>query len=117
MPRLSDRDYKRRSRKYKKEEGLCDNCRKPATHGYFCIEHWRMAKVRNRKGARKQVAKRKVEGKCIRCVAPLDPDADAGFVKCINCREDVRKGSLITIPQRRYYDYITVEESSNASEL
>ena len=30
--------------------------------------------------------KYKAEGRCICCGRPLDIDADAGYVSCINCR-------------------------------
>lgn len=110
------REYKRKNREKHKEQGWCDNCREKATHGIYCIKHWKMAKIRNLKGVRKQVLKYRAEDRCIRCGSPLDLDADAGFVKCINCRESIGKVSF-TISHRRYYDYNTVEESSHAGEL
>ena len=108
--------YRKNLRQLHRDKGVCDDCGEKATHGWYCIKHWRMAKARHKKAMRTQVDRYRVEGRCIRCGLPLDPDADASFVKCINCRERVRKAPL-TFSNRRYYDYNTVEESFHAGEL
>jgi len=99
---------KSRAKSYakKKAQGICAKCNKPALKGYTrCFEHL----LQNNKYGRKWRANHKEEiaaydkkrreqlkkeGKCP-CGAPLDPDADRGYIKCINCRQRIYRERLI----------------------
>jgi predicted amidophosphoribosyltransferase len=65
--------------------GICTNCSSPTSPNskWFCEDHLRkkaIVSINDRK-------KYKINKRCTRCAAPLDIDADAGHVDCINCRE------------------------------
>lgn len=77
--RISSQKYRDLHRKL----GLCFDCGEPATDGVCCKKH------RDKKVAHKKVItqKRRDENRCTGCGTPLDPDADAGHIECINCRE------------------------------
>jgi hypothetical protein len=66
--------------------GLCVECFNPiAPHKRKCEacltkQRERSLKIRN---------KRREEGKCVRCGCPLHVDMDAGYVNCLNCRENI----------------------------
>ena len=109
--------YRKNLRQLHRDKGVCDDCGEKATHGVYCIKHWRMAKIRNARDHHQYVQKCKDQGRCCRCGRPLDPDADEGMVSCISCRERIGKGTPGRLINRRYYDCITVEEPPNASGL
>jgi hypothetical protein len=74
-------------RKGKIEKGLCEVCLEPSMPGILtCRKHRDYYRAKNMRVNAKYVKKYKESGRCVRCSAPLDPDADMGFDCCINCR-------------------------------
>jgi predicted RNA-binding Zn-ribbon protein involved in translation (DUF1610 family) len=72
--------------------GICRNCTQPVVPGKFfcqaCLDH-------KKDLASKRRTKFVSEGRCIACGTPLNPDADAGYTHCINCRESVILAKII----------------------
>ncbi len=109
--------YRKNLRQLHRDKGVCDDCGEKATHGWYCIKHWRMAKIRSVVSDHNRRQRYKDQGRCPRCNRPLDLDADEGMLCCIACRERTSKGAPGSIINRRFYDYIIVEEPPNAIRL
>ena len=100
---MGNNAYKKRH----KELGLCVDCSEPAYPDMNrCLKHYRIHRKGNlrryyknsekeRQRARKKRILRKAEGRCTKCTAPLDPDADKGRVNCCNCNEGIYNERLI----------------------
>jgi predicted ATP-dependent serine protease len=77
---------------------ICHNCTKPSKPGYGrcqkCLDLHSAQQEKYRKNNREKYNEREVErkkrnfavGLCPRCGGPKDPDADEGYVECVNCR-------------------------------
>jgi predicted RNA-binding Zn-ribbon protein involved in translation (DUF1610 family) len=55
----------------------------------LCMKHreyYRLKSLRTNAMYRQKWAE---EGRCVRCAAPLDPEADGTNICCINCREHI----------------------------
>lgn len=84
-----------------REAGLCIECGEPAVEARArCAKHLledyrSLRRYRQRRPwlvalYRRQLVQRWADnGQCIRCGLVLDADADAGRVKCQNCREEI----------------------------
>ena len=98
------------SAKYKqghREMGLCVDCVQPAHDGKNrCMRHLEMqSKTQQRYRKRnlevcrvrqqRKKQRRKDTGKCVKCAAPLDPDADGSCVTCVNCRGGIYNERLV----------------------
>jgi len=91
---VGDNSYKKRH----KEQGLCVDCSRPslpnntrcAVHSYFHSVTNKNFYNKNREKEiirhRKAVLQYKENNRCPRCSAPLDEDADNGYITCVNCR-------------------------------
>lgn len=100
---MGDKKYKQKH----KELGLCSNCSNPVYADYSkCLKHIISGNKNSKKYRNKNLnicnervreikAKYTKKNRCYRCSAPLDPDADAGFVNCINCRESTHTERVI----------------------
>jgi hypothetical protein len=108
---MGNQKYKQKHR----ELGLCVDCSEKVYPDHSrCLVHMRSnarysAKYYQdhlehyREIHKKIKANRTRDGCCKDCSAPLDLDADAGFINCMNCREGTRKersihGNLIVQP-------------------
>ena len=100
---MGNKKYKQKHR----ELGLCLYCSDPVHEvGQFCLKHTR-TRIKNNKAYRiKHLEKytasdnlrkqrRRDNGQCTGCSVPLDPDADAGRITCVNCREGTHTERLI----------------------
>ena len=77
-------DPRNRYKRKHKKLGLCSDCSLSAKPGYiYCEGHLQRNKER---GIKKRI-KRKKDGVCIRCSAPLHEEMDKNFTECIFCRE------------------------------
>jgi len=89
------------NQKYKllhKKLGLCVDCSEPAIPFEIrCAKHnWNLRQqnkrwcknnsVKYNKIGREQKQQYRETNRCMRCSAPLDSDADMGYVTCVNCR-------------------------------
>ena len=89
------------NQKYKllhKKLGLCVDCSEQAIpFETRCAKHsWNLKQQHNRwyknnsieqnRIGREQKQQYKIDNRCASCSAPLDPDADAGYITCVNCR-------------------------------
>jgi hypothetical protein len=91
---MGDQKYKQKHR----ELGLCIDCSEPVYRGHLCcLKHKRARNNRDvlyrlKNHSRERIAdkkrknKRRQEGCCTTCSAPLDPDADKDRSCCMNCR-------------------------------
>ena len=89
-----------------RSKGHCVDCCKPAEVGHIrCSYHLDLQRLANRSYYRRNQRrlleassrikkKRKAEGVCTGCGAPLYPDTDSGKVTCVNCRIAFFKGVL-----------------------
>lgn len=69
-------------------EGKCIDCNNWTTGGRCQCPHCAaMGAKRHLKIGKRFRDSLKDAGRCPRCSAPLDPDADYGCITCINCRE------------------------------
>lgn len=96
---MNNAERQTRYRKRRMEVGGCIDCSQPAIPGKVrCNKHLLNNYVRVKQytlknpglRAYKQARLRelhKLEGKCTRCAVELDVYADAGYTKCLNCRE------------------------------
>ena len=88
---MSIESHRKAVKKYKSNHyaiGLCVDCSKPTIAGYHrCSKHRMREAVSSSK--RNPICRQRYKdsNRCPACSAPLDPDADAGYVNCINCRE------------------------------
>ena len=78
-----------------KKLGLCIFCPEKIYSGGRCKKHWEKEKAYSKLHKPKIIKKRKEEGKCIRCIAPLQ-ECDEGHYKCISCRMEVVRKTTIT---------------------
>jgi len=91
---MGNAKYKQRHR----ELGLCTDC---SATVYLdrekCLKHIRAHAEHKKKSRLKHIKKitekdhrykqaRRDNGLCVGCSAPLDPDADSGYLTCVNCR-------------------------------
>lgn len=94
---MGNASYKKRH----KELGLCLDCSQRATHGCRCEIHWINTRLNVAVSMKRLRSKHKENGECIRCGKPLHDEMDAGYAKCLTCRE---KMLIPTTPNRRVYD-------------
>ena len=100
---MGDNKYKQKHR----ELGLCLDCSEPVYRfGQWCLKHTR-SHMKSMKAGRirhyeKYMARDKLKkqryrdnGRCTTCSVSLDPDADAGFITCVNCRGGIHTERLI----------------------
>ena len=71
------------------KKGLCRGCTNPIKPGHFfcavCLEKRRVKSFNSRNRYRE-------EGRCTSCSMQLNPEMDAGHVRCLFCREEIPKG-------------------------
>ena len=70
-----------------KDSKLCYKCRE--RHNQSSRNWYKKNKARKDAYARNQFKTRQENGQCTTCGAPKNPDSDAGYSKCINCREAI----------------------------
>ena len=67
--------------------GLCEKCPEPVSGNTFlCKNHREIARRRSRRNIDKTRQRYLDENRCVKCSAPLDPDADGANKCCITCR-------------------------------
>lgn len=97
--------YQARRRELYREHianGICTRCRKKATHGMYCYEHYIEARRRSAINAERRRNERRdrglipevrrANGLCLRCGEPID---GTGNSMCSKCCEKCREWSLM----------------------
>jgi ribosomal protein S14 len=76
--------YNRKTRKYRKEHGLCSHCGIPLESGFSYCEVHKKINVAKQLKRKSTFAKDK---RCSGCGRKLDPEIDEGYLSCLICRD------------------------------
>jgi len=81
-------DRRRRYEARHRALGLCKYCHNQARAGLLaCVSCGDKHKIWNNSYNPEYVKRMAESNRCVKCSCPLDPDADAGYRCCLNCRE------------------------------
>jgi hypothetical protein len=95
---MGNQKYKRKHR----ELGLCVDCSEPVYPDHNrCLKHQRTNNaysagyyrdhIEHYRKLHKKIKADRIKNRCCQeCSAPLDLDADKGFINCMNCREGTK---------------------------